>query len=193
MGHMLDLEPDDCGDDSFLAWLDRRHPDLGEKAAAARIDGELLDLTTPPRAGRVEILTFEDEAGREVYRHTASHVMSRAVQQLFPDARLAIGPAIIIVTFGPCGSYFQIADGSALVPAFAVETVDATGCGDAFIAGLLCQLVRTGDWRGNLSVDQMRAAVTYANAVGALTSTSVGVIPALPERATVDEFLRGLD
>jgi len=107
---MLDLEPDDCGDDSFLSWLARRHPDLGEKAAAARMDGELLDLTAPPRAGRVEILTFEDEAGREVYRHTASHVMAQAVQQLFPNARLAIGPAIeegfyydfdVPVTFGP--------------------------------------------------------------------------------------------
>jgi len=95
MGQMLDLEPDDCGDDSLLSWLARRHPDLLDQAAAVRVDGQLLDLTAPPpRAGRVEVLTFEDEAGREVYRHTASHVMAQAVQQLFPNARLAIGPAI---------------------------------------------------------------------------------------------------
>ena len=95
MGQMLDLEPDDCGDESLLSWLARRHPDLLEQAAAVRVDSQLLDLTAPPpRAGRVEVLTFEDEAGREVYRHTASHVMAQAVQQLFPNARLAIGPAI---------------------------------------------------------------------------------------------------
>ena len=95
MGQMLDLEPDDCADESLLSWLARRHPDLLDQAAAVRVDGQLLDLTAPPpRAGRVEVLTFEDEAGREVYRHTASHVMAQAVQQLFPNARLAIGPAI---------------------------------------------------------------------------------------------------
>jgi len=62
---------------------------------AARAGGRLFDLTAAlPPEDEVEILTFADEAGREVYRHTASHVMAQAVQALFPDAHLAIGPAI---------------------------------------------------------------------------------------------------
>ncbi len=44
--------------------------------------------------GQVDLLTFEDEAGRRVFRHTASHVLAHAVKNLFPNAKLAIGPAI---------------------------------------------------------------------------------------------------
>jgi sugar/nucleoside kinase (ribokinase family) len=56
---------------------------------------------------------------------------------------------------------------------------------------LLWQLVRGGDWRGQLQVARMRQALRYANAVGALTSTRAGAIPALPTAEMVDNFLAG--
>ena len=105
------------------------------------------------------------------------------------QALLELGPDICVVTLGPHGSYFRTAQGGEHVPAFKVPTVDATGCGDAFIAGLLCQLVVGAGWRGQLSVARMRQILRYANAVGALTSLTQGVIPALPTAAQVDEFL----
>ena len=68
---------------------------MAARAVAAAVEGRLLDLTAPvPETDRLEVLTFEDEAGREVLRHTASHVMAQAVQELFPAPHLAIGPAI---------------------------------------------------------------------------------------------------
>ena len=82
-----------------------------------------------------------------------------------------------------------MAAGGAAVPGFPVETVDATGCGDAFIAGLLWQLVKAGDWRGQLTPERLTAALRYANAVGALTATKQGVIPSLPTAAEVEAFL----
>jgi sugar/nucleoside kinase (ribokinase family) len=99
------------------------------------------------------------------------------------------GPDLCVITLGPKGSYFRTAEGGEHMPAFAVDTVDATGCGDAFIAGLLCQLVVGKDWREQLSVARMREILRYANAVGALTALTQGVIPALPYAARVDEFL----
>jgi fructokinase len=99
------------------------------------------------------------------------------------------GPDLCVVTLGPGGSFFRIAEGGEHIPAFVVDTVDATGCGDAFIAGLLCQLVAGGDWRESLSVTRMRQILRYANGVGALTSLAQGVIPALPTANSVDEFL----
>jgi fructokinase len=102
---------------------------------------------------------------------------------------LQLGPAIVVVTLGPGGSRFQVADGGEHVPAFRVETVDATGCGDAFIAGLLCSLVVGAEWREQLNVPRLRQILRYANAVGALTSMTLGVIPALPTAAQVEEFL----
>ena len=75
------------------------------------------------------------------------------------------------------------------MPGFPVKTVDATGCGDSFIAGMLWQLVRAGDWRSQLTPERLRVALRYANAVGALTATKQGVIPSLPTAAEVDAFL----
>ena len=54
-----------------------------------------MGLTTPVTDdGALNILTFDDEKGRDVYRHTASHIMAQAVKRLYPDVKLAIGPAI---------------------------------------------------------------------------------------------------
>jgi fructokinase len=104
-------------------------------------------------------------------------------------ALLEQGPELCVVTLGPDGSFFQVAEGGEHVPPFKVQTVDATGCGDAFVAGLLCQLVVGAEWRDQLSVPRMRGILRYANAVGALTALTQGVIPALPTAAQVDEFL----
>jgi fructokinase len=101
---------------------------------------------------------------------------------------LGLGPRLCVVTLGSEGSYFRVAQGGGHVPPFRVDTVDATGCGDAFVAGLLCQLVRAG-WRGQLSIAHMRKALRYGNAVGALTSLTQGVIPALPTAEQVEAFL----
>ena len=62
---------------------------------AAVVNGRPRDLAAPlePEA-RVEFVTFEDPAGREVYWHSTAHLMAQAVKQLFPEARLAIGPPI---------------------------------------------------------------------------------------------------
>ena len=69
--------------------------ELKKEAVAAKIDGEVKDLKTViDHDCEVEFLTFADEEGRRVYRHTASHVLAQAVKALYPDAKLAIGPAI---------------------------------------------------------------------------------------------------
>jgi fructokinase len=104
---------------------------------------------------------------------------------------LELGPDLCVVTLGPEGSYFRVAKGSAYLPAFRVKAVDATGCGDAFIAGLLCQLISSQDWRDNLTVPRMREVLRYANAVGALTALTQGVIPSLPTADQVEAFLAG--
>ncbi|MGB9791570.1 MAG: threonine--tRNA ligase [Thermacetogeniaceae bacterium] len=68
---------------------------LAKEALVARVNGELKDLTSQVRPeDRIEFLTFEDEDGKTVYRHTSAHILAQAVKRLFPDAKLAIGPAI---------------------------------------------------------------------------------------------------
>lgn len=70
-------------------------PRLAKEALVARVDDKLTDLNTKlQRDAQVEFLTFESEEGKEVFRHSAAHVMAQAVQRLFPGTKLAIGPAI---------------------------------------------------------------------------------------------------
>lgn len=79
-------------DDGTKAWqLFAEQPDV----VVARIDGELRDLSTVLVDGStVEPVAIDSPDGLDVLRHSAAHVMAQAVQELFPDARLGIGPPI---------------------------------------------------------------------------------------------------
>jgi threonyl-tRNA synthetase len=64
-------------------------------ALVARVDGGVRDLSARLQEdARVELLTFDQPEGREVYWHSSSHLMAQAVKELFPEAKLAIGPPI---------------------------------------------------------------------------------------------------
>lgn len=68
---------------------------LARAAVAAKVDGKVVSLTDKIEEDcALEILTFADEEGREVYRHTCSHVLAQAVKSVYPTCKLAIGPAI---------------------------------------------------------------------------------------------------
>lgn len=79
-------------EDGTKAWqLFAETPDV----VAARIDGELRDLSTALVAGqRVEPVAIDSPDGLDILRHSAAHVMAQAVQELFPEAKLGIGPPI---------------------------------------------------------------------------------------------------
>jgi threonyl-tRNA synthetase len=68
---------------------------LAKDALAIKLDGRLQDLNLPvDQDASIAILTFDSPEGHEVYWHSTSHLMAHAVKQLFPKAKLAIGPAI---------------------------------------------------------------------------------------------------
>ncbi|RHR26594.1 threonine--tRNA ligase [Clostridium sp. AF19-22AC] len=68
---------------------------LARAACAGEVNGEVVDMRTVIDCDcTLNILTARDEAGLRVVRHTCSHVLAEAVKNLFPDAKLAIGPAI---------------------------------------------------------------------------------------------------
>ena len=70
-------------------------PRLAKDALAIKLDGRLHDLNIPiVNDAAVELITFGSNAGREIYWHGTSHLLAHAVKQLFPAAKLAIGPAI---------------------------------------------------------------------------------------------------
>ncbi|MFC0268466.1 threonine--tRNA ligase [Kushneria aurantia] len=68
---------------------------LAKAAVAGRIEGRLVDTAdTIDQDARIEIVTARDEAGLEIIRHSCAHLIGHAVKQLYPDAKMAIGPVI---------------------------------------------------------------------------------------------------
>ena len=68
---------------------------LARMATAVEVDGEVMDLRTViDKDCELGILTFQDEKGKEAFRHTASHIMAQAIKRLYPDVKLAIGPSV---------------------------------------------------------------------------------------------------
>ena len=70
-------------------------PRLRKATLAAELNGELYDAALPIHGDcTLKLLTFADDGGKWTYRHTGSHILAQAVKRLWPEVKLAIGPAI---------------------------------------------------------------------------------------------------
>ena len=68
---------------------------LAKKALGASVDGEIYDLLRPiTKDAEISILTFDDEEGQKIFHHTSAHLLAQAVKNLWPETKIAIGPAI---------------------------------------------------------------------------------------------------
>ena len=107
---------------------------------------------------------------------------------------LEVGVRLLVVSRGPDGCWFTTGSASGLVPGYEVEVAETTGAGDGFVAALLTELlgvVRSPSGLSSLAAPRLFQICDYANAVGALTATKVGAIPALPTRDEALAFWRG--
>lgn len=95
----------------------------------------------------------------------------------------------VLVTNGEHGCAYCLGENEGKLPAFSVPVIDTTGAGDSFLAGFIYQLEQLGIH--SLSDPQAaKKAVTYASAVGALTTMKPGAIAAQPTAAEVEDFLQ---
>ena len=68
---------------------------LAKAALAAQVDGVVVDLGRKLEQDcSLRVLTWNDEAGREVFRHSSTHLMAQAIKRLFPEAQLTVGPPL---------------------------------------------------------------------------------------------------
>ena len=102
-----------------------------------------------------------------------------------PAALWLDGMTLLVVTRGPNGATLYIPQEQVTMPGFAVNSVDTTGAGDSFVAALLGGLLQYGDDFDH----HLPEIARFANAVGAITTTQKGAIPALPTRAQAEAFL----
>ena len=101
------------------------------------------------------------------------------------------GPLTVVVTCDAEGAFFDAPAGRGMVPGFSVKAVDSTGAGDAFWGALLSRIPGRGrNTLEAMTLADWKEAVRFANGAGALTVTKKGAIPAMPDRETLEEFLR---
>jgi fructokinase len=136
--------------------------------AAAR-DGLLLAI------GQAQLVKISDEELRFL---TGSDDPSAARRELWHD-RLEL----MVVTLGSAGCVYFTREDEGVVVGCSVAAVDATGAGDGFVAGLLHGFIADRGIAGDPA--RLRELCRFANAVGALTTTERGAIPALPTRDRV--------
>ncbi len=147
-----------------------------------------LALWPDATAAKEGMLSIWDQADmikvseEELVFLTGNDDVDKAVSELWHD-RLKL----MVVTLGGQGCQFFTPDFSGEVPGFHVKAIDTTGAGDGFVAGLISGLLSAPQaWQAE---DQLAEICRKANAVGALTTTQLGAIPALPTEAQLDDFL----
>jgi fructokinase len=128
---------------------------------------------------QAQIVKISDEELRFL---TGSDDPAAVRQRLWHD-RLEL----MVVTLGSAGCVYFTPRCEGVVVGFGVEAVDATGAGDGFVAGLLQGLIADRAIVGDEA--RLRELCRFANAVGAITTTERGAIPALPTRERVLAFL----
>ena len=121
----------------------------------------------------------------EAYFLTSKRSLEAAARYL-----RSLGPSTVVITRGDKGCYIQTGSAATFVKGFSVRAVDTTGCGDAFLAGLLASLVRSRKNPEEMNEPELLDIGRFANAAGALTATKLGVFPALPGLSHVRKFLK---
>lgn len=99
----------------------------------------------------------------------------------------------VVYTKGAAGADLFLKNQKFVSSGYAVEPVDTTGAGDAFIGGFLYQLLELRANPENIEVvlqDHQAAILQFANASGALTTTGKGAISALPSKREVEDLIR---
>ena len=70
-------------------------PRLAQAAVAAKINGQLADLSTPINGdAEVQIITAKDDEGLDVMRHSCAHIMAEAICDIWPSTKLVYGPTV---------------------------------------------------------------------------------------------------
>jgi sugar/nucleoside kinase (ribokinase family) len=100
------------------------------------------------------------------------------------------GISLVLITLGPRGAFAATRHAAAVHPAYAVHTIDTTGAGDAFTGAFLDRLLRGGGALADLSEDDLKHYLAFANAAGSLATTKTGAIPAMPALDEIEDCLK---
>ncbi|MGX2949793.1 aminoimidazole riboside kinase [Ursidibacter sp. B-7004-1] len=126
-----------------------------------------------------DVLKFSEEELTLLTNTTTLEQATSAITAQYPEK-------LIIITLGKDGAIYHLNGKSKVVAGKALQPVDTTGAGDAFVSGLLAGLSQQPEWKNEQVLTEI---IRKANASGALATTAKGAMSALPNKQQLDEFL----
>ena len=153
-----------------------------------------FSLWPSPQQAREEIvplLPFADIL--KVSEEELGFLTQQEKEQEGVEYLLELGIDLVLITKDRSGCSYYSAELAGAVPVAAVESVDTTGAGDAFVGGFLYQVARLDMTQNNLTQltghrETLESVLRFANACGAITTTGRGAIPSLPTLDQIEQF-----
>lgn len=128
----------------------------------------------------LEDCDFTKLSDEELYLITKEKDITAGVNKLHE-----LGVHVVTITLGAKGTYLSVNGKNEIVPSMKIKQVDSTGAGDAFVGAVLKQLSQIeGKW--NISFEEWKSIVSFANKVGAITCTNYGAIASMPTLGQIE-------
>lgn len=128
----------------------------------------------------LEDCDFTKLSDEELYLITKEKDITAGVNKLHE-----LGVHVVTITLGAKGTYLSVNGKNEIVPSMKIKQVDSTGAGDAFVGAVLKQLSQIED-KWNISFEEWKSIVSFANKVGAITCTNYGAIASMPTLGQIE-------
>ena len=145
----------------------------------ALIKDDMLDQFIADSKEFLKYSDFTKLSDEELYLITKEKDLTAGVNKLHE-----LGVGVVTITLGAEGTYLSVKGENAVIPSIKIKQVDSTGAGDSFVGAVLKQVSEFED-KKNISMEQWKEIVAFANKVGAITCTNYGAIASMPTLSEV--------
>ncbi|MVX63422.1 carbohydrate kinase [Clostridium chromiireducens] len=148
----------------------------------ALITSDKLDLFIEDSIKFIRESEFTKLSDEELFLLTKEKDITAGVNRLHE-----LGAKVVTITLGSKGTYLSVNGENEIIPSIKINQVDSTGAGDAFVGAVLKQVSDIED-KQNISFEEWKNIITFANKVGAITCTNYGAIASMPNLSEIRAF-----
>lgn len=148
----------------------------------ALIKDDMLDQFVSDCIEFLKVTDFTKLSDEELTLITKEKDLDAGVKKLHE-----LGVKVVTITLGSKGTYLSVNGENVIIPSIKITQVDSTGAGDSFVGAVLKQVAEIED-KKNISMEEWKKIITFANKVGAITCTNYGAIDSMPTLEEVKDI-----
>lgn len=148
----------------------------------ALIKDDMLDQFVSDCIEFLKVTDFTKLSDEELTLITKEKDLDAGVKKLYE-----LGVKVVTITLGSKGTYLSVNGENVIIPSIKITQVDSTGAGDSFVGAVLKQVAEIED-KKNISMEEWKKIITFANKVGAITCTNYGAIDSMPTLEEVKDI-----